>query len=477
MTQLCYNKCMNKKHFLDTVLELNNITLTDLASKNQYKFYIKEFAELMNHENILVICDSDCDGLSSGRIWREYRPNDTIVPLDRNNRNPYVIATLYPNKTIVCLDCGSSVDWTELSDGTIYVIDHHESQITVVGVNYINPVMDFGETTYCTATLLYSLFSSLLGENKTALQYAAIAGVADMMPLLGDNRKIVIDGLTAMNGDDKCDIVQELDAYDINDEVHIGFTIAPSINAPSRIGTPELAFDAIVGADRASIKKLKSANSKRKTLVDKYYTEAKTIQREKCWIYIIDAPNFAIHGLIANKAASRYNTSVMCINGNGVSFRSRQNVDFDLFIENNKDILSGGGHKQAAGASILGSQEELIERFIAFCNSYPLEEKDEYDVLVDGDDIIKLRKYYQEYKPYGMGFRQPVLGAYLTVYQIGKDLKQKSVDSGYAEIRLKSDKYVYYCVNYAVNKEIEVGEQHFFHFEFINNRLNIKWIE
>lgn len=479
---------MRKNDFLKNLLAVNDIALDKLRPQNQHLFYMPEFSGIMQHKNIVVICDSDCDGLSSARIWKEYRPCDTILPLSRTNRNPLEIAKNDPSNVIVCLDCGSSVDWSDV-DKEIYVIDHHESQLTVVGVTYINPVMDFGHTTFCTGTFLYAMFSKLYGKNSVALQYAAIAGVADMTPLLGDNRAIVIAGLEEMNGDDKCDIVEELNAYDINDEVHIGFTIAPSINAPSRIGESELAFNAVVLGDAKSIKKLKSANTKRKTLVDKYYTEATVIKHTNCLVYIIDAPNLAIHGLIANKAASKEHTSVMCINGGMVSFRSRQNIDFDLFIESNPDIIIGGGHKQAAGGTInLPSskltpeimnkfREILIERFQEFCLSYSMEEKAEYDVLVDGDEILKLREYSKEYKPYGMGFRQPIMGAYLKVYQIGRDLSKKTVDSGYAEIRLKSNKFVYYCVCYDVNKEINVGDEYLFYFEFINNRLNIKWIE
>lgn len=468
---------MNKDSYLSNVLAVNNITKNDLTPQKQYMEYLEMFARLIEHDDILVICDADCDGLSSARIWREYRPNDEIVALDRTSRDPFALASRYNNQVIVCLDCGSSVDWTELTDREIYIIDHHETQLMTVNVVYINPVIDFGHTTYCTSTLLYSLFASLLGKNSTALQYAAIAGVADMTPLLGDNRAVVVAGIKKMNGDDKCDIVQEINAYDINDEIHIGFSIAPSINAPSRIGTPEVAFDAIVNGNRDAIKKLKSANTKRKSLVDKHYADAKVIRAKNCLVYIIEAPNLAIHGLIANKAASKEHTSVMCINGSSVSFRSRQDINFDSFVSNNSDIISGGGHKQAAGASIIGDVNTLIERFQSFCESSSFEKKEEYDVLVDGKDIISLRNFYKEYKPYGMGFRQLTCGSYLTVYQIGKDFTKTSIDSGYAELHLKSGGLLYYCVCYDINRDIKVGEEYFFYFDFANNRLNIKWIE
>lgn len=465
----------------EIVYSINDITSRALQRSNQEKIYDALFDELLSSDYV-VIADSDADGLCSARIWREYtRTKAPFHFLDRTNRNPLDIAkSIDPSKTIVCLDCGSSVDWSNIPN-KVYVIDHHESQMTCLDVTYINPKMDFGDTTYCTSTLVYALFEANTGTtNKTAIQYAAIAGVADMVPMLDDNRDIVKRGFAEMN-EKPCDIAKQYPPFRAKyDEIHVGFTIAPLINAPSRLGKLSVAVDAVVYADKAQIKALQTINNNRKTLVKNIVKNAAIRQFEHCIIAEIQSGGAAVSGLVANKLLGEYHKPVMCIDGTAVSFRSKT-VDVERFITSHPTMIVGGGHKQAAGGQInQDALEDVMQLFVVYCEANTNAKSDEislYDVFVDGKTVSQTKKPLMSLKPFGQGFKAPTFGAYFNVYQIGKDFSTTSVDSGYTTLKLKSDAYVFNAVCFAVPSEIELGKEYFFIFDITENLLIVKGIE
>lgn len=458
----------------------NGVTPEQLEPDAQLERYIDIFRELLSFDDeFAVVCDSDADGMCSARIWREYfNGTCNIYPLDRMNRNALVTAQSVNESVIVCLDCGSSEAWENIVGKKIYVIDHHETHHKVDGVTYINPVMDYGESTFCTSTLIYSLFEQIYKGNKIAIQYAAIGGIADMVPMLGTNRHVVRRGLKVMNKY-PCDIALEFPPYNSPyDESHIGFTIAPAINAPSRIGMSEIAISAIIYGAPDALSSLKGANAKRKALVKKAIDKAKIDEKESCAIVTIDMEGAAITGLIANKIMAQLNKPVMCINGGSVSFRSRT-VDIESFIKSVPDeLLAGGGHKNAAGGVLDVKQTDMIvDMFVGFCShQHKKEEIALYDAFIDGDDIYGIKDDWSSLKPYGQKFKALIFGSYLTVNQIGKN-GAKEIDSGYAILKLTSANKRYVAISYDIPRKIEVGKDYFFLFEMMEGYILIKGID
>ena len=466
----------------EITLALNGITPEQLEPEAQENRYKEIFDELISSDSqIAVICDSDADGMCSARIWREYfvGSNYTIYPLDRATRNVLEIAVNLSEKIVVCLDCGSSERWEDIPNKSFYVIDHHETHHKVDGVKYINPTMDFGSTTFCTSSLLYALFENVYGGNRVAIQYAAIGGVADMVPMLSDNRHVVRRGLKVMNKY-PCDIALEFPPYNSPyDETHIGFSIAPAINAPSRIGDNVTAIDAVIYGKQSAISALKGANNKRRALVKKSLEKAKIDEKPNCVIVEIDNQGMSISGLIANKVLASSGKPVLCINNGSVSFRSRT-ADVDGFIKSLPDeLLAGGGHKSAAGGVIDVKEVDVVKSmFEEYCNTHHVNQDVQlYDIFTEGDDIYQLHDEWAKLKPYGQKFKAPIFGAYLTVMKIGKDVKTKSVSSGYAIIKMKSKKRTYTAISYDVPALIEVGKEYFVLFEMMEGFILIKGIE
>lgn len=473
---------MNLNHELKNILhEINQTSDEQLSSDDQLLKFASPFGDILLEDNIIVICDSDADGLCSGRIWMEYMANQTgeIIPLDRSNRDPLSIASRHvDNGIIVCLDCGSGADWSTVKN-KVYVIDHHESNVRYDNVTYINPVMTDGYTTYCTSTLLYSLVSHFLGYNDVAIQYAAIGGVADMTPMLGGNRNVVRLGLEEMNAR-PCDIAKEFPPYKVDyDEMHIGFSIAPAINAPSRIGTPDVAYRAVVLGETAAIVGLKTANNRRKYLAKKILESAEIVKHNSCTVVKIVAEGMAITGLIANKLLSSEKRPVLCINSdNSASMRS-YSVDVEKFIKSNEDVITGGGHKYAAGALIAqNAVDEVIERFVQYCNheSYADNEVNLYDMFLDTANIDKIKSALMGFKPFGQKFRIPIFGTYFKIKWI-KDKDTQSVSEGYASMMLEHGSRTHFAKCFSVPFLLQVGCEYFMTFEINLDSLNILGVE
>lgn len=472
-----YNGCMNVK---EIVYDINKVTEKDFRFDSQYTIYVSHFSDIMGIAQYVVISDSDADGLCSARIWKEYtKTYNSILFLDRTNRDPLALAkTIDPSIPIICLDCGSSVDWS-LIPNKVYVIDHHESQLKIDGVTYINPKMNYDDTNHCTSTLLYALFESKYGENKVAIQYCAIGGVADMVPMLGTTWNLVKHGFAIMN-ESPCDIAKAYPPYKAKyDEVHVGFTLAPLINAPSRIGEIEIAIKAVVYGDTSAIKKLSSLNNKRKTLVKNALSKAIIEEHPKCVIASIDSGGKAISGLIANKLVGQFKKPVMCIDQQNISFRSKT-VDVENFVVQESNSIVGGGHKQAAGGILLDIQnvDSIKNKFISYCDLESIGgDIDLYDIFIDGSDIPFVRNQLVDIKPFGQKFFAPIFGGYFVVYQIGKDFTTKSADSGYATFKIKSSHNVYLAKCFDLPTKIELGREYFFIFEIGEKELLIKGID
>lgn len=464
------------------LLEKNNLSGQELRLDKLPQKLDNEFKKIFDNDKRIVIYDVDADGLCSARIWIEYCQNDDLlIPLIRDDRDPVAVvmnlsADETKNAIVVCLDCGSAADWSKINC-PVYVIDHHVAHDYPAHVTMLNPENESEKSSYCTSGLLYALFENAFGEDHTALQYAAIGSVADMVPLLYTTRSIVKRGLKAMN-DDPVSIAAKLKPFMGDyDEQHIGFFIAPAINAAGRMRQTEVAVEAIVYDKSDAIDKLSSLNTKRRSLVKKCIESAIVEVKENCVVSEIDT--FAeITGLVAQKLMSLHGKPTICVNGTIASFRSLGSVNVQQFISDNPAIISGGGHKNAAGGSFV-DKSKLFEAFDKYCKTFPTIKKDvpASDLYVTGLELIQIKKALSQFAPFGMGLKPVIFSAYFEVKQIGKDASKDFVSSGYSTLKLADEKLTFHSVCYDIPFEIVVGESYYFIFEVTGKILTIKDIE
>ncbi len=224
-------------------------------------------------------------------------------------------------------------------------------------------------------------------KTRNYLVFAAIGSIADMVPLIDDNRVIVKEGLSLVNQNFKVgrplhpslqgvlSLVRLLFSQQnkIGEEDFV-FSICPAINSAGRLGQPNVAFDSLIESDRLlAVKKaseLKKLNEKRKK-ISKSITEeiilrlSNTIDKKNILIVYDPQIHRGISGLIANHLCEHFNKPALVLVDDGDSIRgsirSSQNQDvFSFLAKLEHFFIQFGGHKQAAGFSLESGQREAF---------------------------------------------------------------------------------------------------------------------
>lgn len=291
---------------------------------------------------------------------------------------------------------------------------------------------------YCGAGLVYKLaqlypLSSSLMDRVVAL--AAIGTVADVVPLIDENRTIVKRGLKVMQ-DGKAGkaidtLIKKCDLFDI-DETDIGFKIGPIINAAGRIEDDgaETAFKALAlnSVTDNDIDRMIAVNEERKTLSQKQTAQAEYIIAEQCMLskpcLIVRSDTFdsGIIGIVAGRLSEKYQRPalVFCKDGNiwkgsgrtgGVTSDNKV-PDLKTMLDSIADTLAGyGGHPGAAGMSVTENQfSEFAERFTKISSELGIHAPDPiaYDLDINAKDINSYIDELKRFAPFGEGNPKPV---------------------------------------------------------------------
>ena len=270
---------------------------------------------IQNDERIAVYADFDCDGIPGAALLSDFFHKigyaNFEVYLPHRDREGYgfhteAITELADGKValIITVDVGTSavdaVAFAKTKGVDVIVTDHHEiTGVLPDCIAVINPKLgDYPFRDLCGAGVAFKLVQAMLAEGKKRLitrgaqasglvsftkiqegwekwllDLVAIATVADMVPLLGENRVLVYWGLQVLRKSPRPGIRAlctrlRLRQSDIAED-DIGFSIAPRVNAASRMDAPELAFRLLVTPDRNEADRLagnlEELNSRRKT--------------------------------------------------------------------------------------------------------------------------------------------------------------------------------------------------------------------
>ena len=220
------------------------------------------------------------------------------------------------------------------------------------------------------------------------LDMVAMGTVADIVPLLDENRILVYHGLRLMNRTRSVGIRALFKAADITGEVdtyHIGFIIGPRINAAGRLGHADSALELLLTEDpnRAMdlAAKLSHDSIDRQQIEDRIVREAceeldARFDPDRDFGLVIARENWhaGVIGIVASRLAARYNRPVVVIDkksdgiGRG-SCRSIPNFDLLRHLTPCADILRRfGGHAMAAGLQVdIPRIDEFAARFNSVC--------------------------------------------------------------------------------------------------------------
>ncbi|MGH2670458.1 MAG: single-stranded-DNA-specific exonuclease RecJ, partial [bacterium] len=267
------------------------------------------------------------------------------------------------------------------------------------------------------------------------LDLAALGTIADVVPLVDDNRIIARHGLTRMETTGNLGLSALIRAVGLTGPVsahHVGFSLGPRINAAGRLGDAAVAVRLLTTEDPTEAEtiaqQLDTENRKRRELCDQVLAEAvEQVERD----HLHDGPTIVLAregwhagviGIVASQLVERYYRPVILIAldqgmGRG-SARSIEALHLVETLTECRDLLERfGGHAMAAGLTIAQDGVSEFTRRFADAAARRLAPEDlvpslVIDAEVHLDDLTEdVARQLQRLEPFGAGNPEPVLAA------------------------------------------------------------------
>lgn len=433
-----------------------------------------------NNEKIVIYGDFDADGVTStSLLYRTFSylgANVSYFIPDREKEGHgfdtkalVKLMTALKPKLIISVDCGiSDVDAVNFINSfkiDVIITDHHEApEILPSAYGILNPKAQNALDEKLSAKEITSL-TSLAGVGvafKTAcallqhygktefissiLPYAAVGTVADVVPLIGENRYIVAKGLDLIAQGKHYGLKRLLEkaGYNIENGLTaetIAFGVAPRINASGRLDTVEEAVKVMISDNpqeiEMAINNLEEFNKIRQTLCQDTFLEADDmVQREgnrnPAIVLFSSKWHVGIVGIVASKLVEKYYKPTFLMTYSEetkqikCSARSIEGVHLYEVICSISEVLDGfGGHSMAAGLSFTPDKtpfknvkELLMKAVKEVTTGKELKPFIKIDLELTPDDIsTDLVEQISQLEPFGASNPSPIFAM--------KDLKIK----------------------------------------------------
>ncbi len=423
------------KH-LNPPLELTQIPDLDAAAERL------EHA-LKNKKRILIHGDYDADGITGTAVLclglRALGGNVTPFIPDRL-KDGYGI---HPDRVeehiskadlFITVDCGITnlPELKRLQDAGVEVIvsDHHqpgsEKPNCLIVHPKLSPLAKQGLPELTGAGVAYHLLWALhnrlgLEEPKEYSDIATIGTIADVAPLLGENRALITEGLSRL-ADSKWPGLRATISHAKLDGLptarDVAFILAPRLNAAGRLGEAEMGLELLMTSSERRARELAvyldTRNNERRKIQDDMFELALTKCDPDAPALILDDPNWhpGVMGIVASHILERYYKPVFIIAQGKGSVRSTPGISAVKGLHYAAEHLKRfGGHSQAAGFAI---KEDKIEAFkqsiLDYVSQHPSPVRSLMaDAVVSSKQIDDdLYKAIQSLEPFGEGHPSPL---------------------------------------------------------------------
>jgi single-stranded-DNA-specific exonuclease len=423
------------------------------------------------NESVLIFGDYDVDGVTSTASLVSFLRDFGLSPkyvVPRRLTEGYGLSvesleralSQHVPHLLIAVDCGTSsaaeVAWLRARGIDVLILDHHTSKealpqdCVVVNPHVFDPV-DSSWVDLCSVGLVFKLCHAFLkrlraeGDVKALemdlrehLDLVALGTVADLVPLLGENRILVSFGLQRLRNCRRPGLcaLMEMAGLRIGEAVDtfdIGFRIGPRINAGGRLEEATVPIELLLSPDREHGMQiavtLNELNTERKQIendiaaeadrmvLDAYAEEAGLVVCRPQW-------HTGVVGITASRIARKYNrpTIVLGMDGDGAlkgSGRSVAGVDLVAVLQQCSVHLSHwGGHPMAIGLTLA---EDALEAFrkdfsAAVKRLYPAGVPDK---VLEIDAVAKPREFTHELlgqldrmAPFGQGNPEPLFAVH-----------------------------------------------------------------
>jgi single-stranded-DNA-specific exonuclease len=410
-------------------------------------------------EKICIYGDYDVDGVTSialmRRVLRAYGAEPRLFIPKRSSEGYSLSAAALERcmregdrpDLMITVDCGTAAveEIASLSEQgvEVVVVDHHEPAPHGLPncVAVVNPKRSNHLTYLCAAGVVFKLAHALLKTRpldgfdlRDVIDLVAVATIADIVPLIGENRILVCHGLRRLPKTPNAGLwaLQKVTGMDgAATSMDVGFRIGPRLNAAGRMDVPEDALEMLLtddGAHAARLaEKLDGYNRERQRHEQQMRTEALAMLGEGFNpgddpVIVLGSRSWhpGVVGIVASRLMRQFHkpTFIIAIDSNGVGKGSGRSIEGISLVQAIQacqgHLLAGGGHDMAAGLSIAESSITAFRRSFgdyvrSASNSEQRLPRLYVDAEVDFDDLsLEFLDSYELLQPFGSSNPQPI---------------------------------------------------------------------
>lgn len=467
----------NHQELLDLLLANRGIKIEDRESflnpsyerglydpflmKDMENAVVRIFEAIEGKEKILIYGDYDCDGIPACVIMNDFFEkigyDNFLVYIPDRHEEGYglhsdAIDTFIEDQVdlIITFDLGitaiEEVAKAQAAGIDVIITDHHLPQETIPkayavvdpkqeGCNYPDKMLAGAGVAFKLVEGLVKKYGEYFnihkGWEKWLLDMAAVATISDLVPLQNENRILAYYGLKVLQKGKRPGLCELFKKNQVNiaraTEEDINFTLAPRINAASRIGDPTKAYELLKTKDLVEARTLSDylskINTDRKVMVAHIMKDVKSIlnKREEKSLIVIGNPSWRIGilGIVASKITEEYKKPafVWGADGNGEIKGSCRGVGTVNLVEimsklPTDTLTQFGGHRGAGGFSVQKDQIHFLEEKLleVFENNQSEEIEEDYkiDATILIDDVNKENySVIEKLAPFGVGNPKP----------------------------------------------------------------------
>lgn len=507
LAHLLFHRGIDTKEMAELFLnpDYGQDVLDPFLMKDMEKSVKRILKAIQKNERIAIFSDYDCDGIPAGVLFHDFfikigfKNFENYIPhrhTEGFGLNHDAIKALRERDAtlLITADCGIA-DLEEVKAATklgfdVIVTDHHEpSGKKTQAYAVLDPKQkgcEYPNKHLCGSGVVFKLIQALLlrgnfsiteGWEKWLLDLVGLATLSDMVPLLGENRALAYYGLKVLQKTRRVGLQKLFSLTRIKQqfltEDDIGFTVAPRINAASRMGEPMDAFRLLATADENEAdqyaRHLIALNDERKGTVALMVREMKHIVKEryetkKPSVIVMGNPKWkpALLGLVASKFVEEHNCPVFLWGReNDAELKGSCRSDgktnmLELMGETNNIFSQFGGHKMSGGFTLTLAAVENFEREIERAYEKVRTEEKEEITFVDRSLFLHeltwdLYRDLEKLAPFGMSNPKPL---FLFENIVPKEVRNFGKERNHLELVLPDkDGFLHFAIGFFMKPE------------------------
>ncbi|MCS7083606.1 MAG: DHHA1 domain-containing protein [Aquificaceae bacterium] len=394
-------------------------------------------------ERIVIFADGDVDGITGSvflySVLKAVGANVNVVLSSRKRGyglNKELLRKLEGlGSVLITVDNGiNSAKELSITKMKTIVIDHHNPpdnlpRAIVISSKlskseHIRGLSSAGMVFYVCKALLERLNSEI--DLRIYLPLVALGTLADVMPLNALNRRFVVAGMKILNrclelNVQKIGLIEMLRYMNVKKvgTRDLTYGVIPRLNAPGRLGMPELSFNLLLSKDVLRIKhlinKIENLNRFRKYLTREAFKSAiSQVKEGNVIVARLPKDMGPVGGIVASKLASTFSKPAIVLHGEGEllkgSIRAPASIDaFGLIRSLSHSLEQFGGHRNAVGFFIA---KKNLDSFLADVESAVSGLSKQYcpfDCELDMKNVSpEVFNQIKSLEPFGEGFPEPV---------------------------------------------------------------------